>query len=234
MQLTVRDAAQLLSVSEKTVYRWIEQKDIPVHRVNEQLFFSKAELLEWATARRIKVSATLFEDSDLGSGPLPALSTALEAGAVVPKLPGKSKSEVLRAMVDQLTLPPNFDREMLLQMLMAREGLGSTGIGDGIAIPHVRNPVVLNVPKASMTLCYLDQPIEFGSVDGKPVHTLFSLVSPTIRVHLHLLSRLSTALLDSKVRTSILRRDGRPELLAEIRRVEMGFTRVDARPEPGR
>ena len=85
-----------------------------------------------------------------------------------------------------------------------------------------------------MTLCFLDQPIEFGSVDGKPVHTLFSLVSPTIRVHLHLLSRLSTALLDSKVRTSILRRDARPELLAEIRRVEMGFTRVDARPEPGR
>ena len=145
MQLTVRDAAQLLSVSEKTVYRWIEQKDIPVHRVNEQVFFSKAELLEWATARRIKVSATLFEETDLGLGPLPALSTALEAGAVVPKLPGKSKSEVLRAMVDHLALPPNFDREMLLQMLMAREGLGSTGIGDGIAIPHVRNPVVLNV-----------------------------------------------------------------------------------------
>lgn len=230
MQLTVRDAAQLLNVSEKTVYRWIEQKDIPAHRVNEQYCFSKAELLEWATARRIKVSATLFEEPDSNAAPLPSLSAALEAGSVVPRLQGKNKTDVLRAMVDHMVLPPEFDREMLLQMLMAREGVGSTGIGDGIAIPHVRNPVVLNVAKASMTLCFLEQPIEFGAVDGKPVHTLFSLVSPTIRVHLHLLSRLSTAMLDTRVRSAILRREGRAELLAEIRRVEVGFTKVQSKP----
>jgi nitrogen PTS system EIIA component len=62
MQLTVRDAAKLLSVSEKTVYRWINQGDLPAYRVNEQYRFNRAELLEWATARKINVSVEIFEE----------------------------------------------------------------------------------------------------------------------------------------------------------------------------
>jgi len=52
MQLTVRDAAKLLAVSEKTIYRWINQGSLPAYRVNEQYRFNRAELLEWATARK--------------------------------------------------------------------------------------------------------------------------------------------------------------------------------------
>ena len=44
------------------------------------------------------------------------------------------------------------------------------------------------------TLCFLEHPIEFGALDGQPVHTLFTIVSPTIKAHLHLLSRLAFAL----------------------------------------
>ena len=70
---------------------------------------------------------------------------------------------------------------------MARESLGSTGIGDGIAIPHVRNPIVMHIPRPTITLCFLEHPIDFGALDGQPVHTLFTIVSPTVRAHLHLL-----------------------------------------------
>ena len=60
MKLLVKDAARLLDVSEKTVYRWIKQGSIPAYRLNEQYRFNRAELLEWATARRISISPEIL------------------------------------------------------------------------------------------------------------------------------------------------------------------------------
>ena len=51
---------------------------------------------------------------------------------------------MLRAVVARMPLADEGDRELLLDVLLAREAMGSTGVGDGIAIPHVRNPVVLD------------------------------------------------------------------------------------------
>jgi PTS system nitrogen regulatory IIA component len=67
-------------------------------------------------------------------------------------------------------------------------------LGNGVAVPHVRNPIVLHIQRPMVTLCFLEQAIEFGAIDGQPVHTLFTIISPTIRAHLHLLARLSYAL----------------------------------------
>ena len=104
---------------------------------------------------------------------------------------------MLGAAVEVMPLPQEVDRHLLWQMLFARESLQSTGIGDGIAIPHVRNPMVLHVPRPMITLCFLEPPVDFGALDGKPVYALFSLISPSPRVHLHLLSRLAFALHDA-------------------------------------
>jgi PTS system nitrogen regulatory IIA component len=220
MQLTVRDAAKLLSVSEKTVYRWINQGDLPAYRVNEQYRFNRAELLEWATARKINVSVEIFEEPESNAAPLPRLAEALEAGGIVYRLSGRDKETVLRALVEAMRLPDEVDRDFLFRVLLAREAMGSTGVGDGIAIPHVRNPVVLHVQRPSICLCFLDKPIEFGALDRQPVFALFSLISPTVRAHLHLLSRLSFALHDPGFKGAITRQASRDEIVSEIRRVE--------------
>ena len=220
MQLTVRDAAKLLSVSEKSIYRWISQGIIPAYRVNEQYRFSRAELLEWATSRRINVSAEIFSEPESDGYRPPSLVEALQAGGVYYRLGGGDKQQVLRSLVDVLRLPEEVDREFLLRVLMAREELGSTGIGDGIAIPHVRNPIVLHVQHPSISLCFLEKPIAFGSLDGQPVHTLFSLISPTVRAHLHLLSRLSYCLRNPDFKAVIQRQGSREEIFAAARQVE--------------
>src|ERR1041384_8548611 len=62
VKITVREAARLLSVSESEIYRWIDEGAIPCHVVNHQPLFSRAELLEWATAHRKPLSTELFED----------------------------------------------------------------------------------------------------------------------------------------------------------------------------
>ena len=80
---------------------------------------------------------------------------------------------MLREFVARLPLPPEQDRATLLSVLEAREAMGSTGIGDGIAIPHVRNPIVMHIDHAFVTLALLRQPVEFDAIDGQPVHALF-------------------------------------------------------------
>jgi PTS system nitrogen regulatory IIA component len=225
MKLTVKDAARLLDVSEKTIYRWIKQQTIPAYQINEQYRFNRAELLEWATSKRIKVSAEIFAETESELSPLPSLSEALEAGGVFYRLEGNTRNEVLANVVEHLRLPEEVDREFLLRILVAREEMESTGITNGIAIPHARNPIVQHVSRPTVTLCFLEHPVDFKSLDDKPVHTLFTLVTPTIRSHLHLLSRIAFALRDAEFSDLIQRQGRRDEILKEIRRIESKISR---------
>lgn len=220
MQLTVRDVSILLSVPEKTVYHWIHQNHLPAYRVNEQYRFNRAELLEWATARKIPVSSEIFAHSESDAEQLPNLGDSLQAGGIFYGLHATDTASALRAVVNVLRLPEDVDRDFLFHMLLAREALESTGIGDGIAIPHVRNPIVLGVSAPMISLCFLEKGIDFGALDGKPVSILFSLISPTVRVHLHLLSRLSFALQDPGFKQVVTRQDSPENILREARRVE--------------
>jgi PTS system nitrogen regulatory IIA component len=225
MKLTVKDAARLLDVSEKTIYRWIKQESIPAYRINEQYRFNRAELLEWATSQRIKVSAEIFDEYEHESSSLPSLSEALEAGGIFYRLEGNTRDDVLANIVEHLRLPEEVDREFLLQILVAREEMESTAIADGIAIPHARSPIVQHVNRPTVTLCFLDHPVDFKSLDGKPVHTLFTLVTPTIRSHLHLLSRIAFVLRDSGFAGLVRCQARRDEILTEIRRLEEKISR---------
>jgi PTS system nitrogen regulatory IIA component len=219
MQLTVKDVAGLLNISEKTVYRWIEERKLPGYRLSGQYRFNRAELLDWATANRINVSPRIFEEPESRSGPLPELSDALERGGVFYRLTGRNKPSALRSVVEVLRLPEQVDREFLLQVLLAREALESTAVGDGIAIPHVRNPIVLHVAQPLVTLCFLEAPVDFGALDGQPVQTLFTLISPTVKAHLHLLSRLAFALRNPDFKALIVRQASRDEILAGAKRI---------------
>lgn len=220
MQLTVRDVARLLLVSEKTVYRWISQGRLPAYRLNEQFRFNRAELLEWATSNRIQVAAELFSEPEASSVPQPGLEAALRTGGIHYRLGGADKAAVLQSMVDVMPLPREVDRAYLLQVFLARESLASTGIGDGIAIPHPRAPIVLHIHDPLICLCFLEQPVNFGALDGKPVHALFSLISPTTRTHLHLLSRVSFGLRKPEFRELIARQASREEIFAAAARLD--------------
>jgi nitrogen PTS system EIIA component len=221
MQLGVREAAELLNVSQKTVYRWIKEGRLPAYRVNEQYRFNRAELLELATAQRIQVSPEILQEpADPLRAPLPTLPEALRAGGIHYRVGGVDKGSALQAVVEVLPLPDEVDRGYLLQVLLARESLGSTGIGDGIAIPHVRNPIVLHIPRPMMTLCFLENPVEYDAIDGKPVQTLFTIVSPSVRAHLHMLSRLAFVLRDDPFRHMLARQGSRDQILTELGHLE--------------
>ncbi len=220
MNLSVKDAAGLLNVSEKTVYRWIKQGSIPAYRIHETIRFNRVELLEWATSQKIPLDPNILSEPESGGRPLPAVAEAIRSGGVLYRVEGRTKHEVLANVVEHLNLPEEVNREFLLKVLLAREALGSTGVGDGIAIPHVRNPIVLHVSRPSITIAFLEHPIDFGSLDGKPVSILFTLISPTVRAHLHLLSRLAFVLRDGRVRKILEKAGMREAIFSAVGKVE--------------
>jgi PTS system nitrogen regulatory IIA component len=231
MRLTVRQAAQLLQVPEEVVHKWIRDRGLPATRYNEQYWLNKVALAEWAQANRV---ALLPEPPPKHLQPFPTLAEALAAGGVHRGVKGKAKREVLRAVVSLLRLPEGTDREFVFQMLMAREDQGSTGLGDGIAIPHVRNPIVMHLEKPTVTLCYLDEPIDFGAIDGKPVFALFTMVNPTIRIHLHLFSRLAFALKSAGFLRRVKERASEEQVIAEARAIEAAMAPPASGAPPSR
>ena len=223
MQLTVRDVAGLLEVSEKTVYRWIDDGKLPGYRISGQYRFNRAELLAWATANKLRVSPGMLLEPESTEASLPSLEEAVLAGGIHYRVSGNDPATCLRNVVGLLALPEEVDREFLFQALWARETLASTAMGDGIAIPHLRNPIVLHLPRPMISLCFLEKPVDFHALDDKPVSVLFALVSPTVKAHLHLLSRLAFGLRDSGFNKLIHEQAGREEILAGMRQLSAQF-----------
>jgi len=230
MQISVREAARLLNVSEKTIYRWIRSRRIPAYQIGDLYRFNRAELLEWATAQRIEVSAEIVAEPD-DLGPMPRLGEALRAGGVNYRVGGSSRDEVLRSAADIMRLPEEVDRDFLHEVLVAREDLGSTGLGDGIAVPHPRSPIVLHITRPNVMLCFLETAVDFGAVDGKPVDTLFTLVTPTVRSHLHLLSRLAFVLQNAPVREVLRERASRERIIEVIEASDGALSAARGDPE---
>jgi len=219
MQLTMRAVGEMFKVSEGTITQWIKQRGLPAQRVAGKFRFNRFEILEWAIAHQIKVENNPAE-IPVDSQPDVSLAHALEAGGVHYKIPGDDQEAALRAVVSRLPLPEELHRELLLRLFLAREAFGSTAVGDGIAIPHARRPIILHVPDSLATLCFLKRPIAYRAPDGKPVRILFSVVSPTVPTHVRLLARLSGALHDPGFRKSVVETKPREIILREARRVE--------------
>ncbi|HPC58914.1 MAG TPA: PTS sugar transporter subunit IIA, partial [Kiritimatiellia bacterium] len=163
--------------------------------------------------------------------PPPGLTEAMRSGGIFYRVEGADKPAVLRSVVTLMPLPEDVDREFLYQVLLAREAAGSTAIGDGVAIPHVRNPIVMHIQRPLVSLCFLDRPVDFGALDGKPVHALFTMVSPTIKAHLALLSRLSYCLWDAAFAELIRRRGLREEIYREASRLDGLLSRQTAKAD---
>jgi mannitol/fructose-specific phosphotransferase system IIA component (Ntr-type) len=150
------------------------------------------------------------------------LSELLSLTSVNLDLKSKDRDSVLRELVEQV--PELADqpeaRETLLRALHEREQLHSTGIGDGIALPHARNALVGLVHDPLMAFGRHNNGIPFDSVDKAPARLFFLLLAPTVTQHLAVLARLTRLLRDPKLRKDLLAADRPEELVALIREAE--------------
>lgn len=221
MLLSVREAAALLRATERQVYRWVDEGEIPFERVRDQVRFNRTDLLEWATRRRLPISLEAFDSGLDPEDRAPSLAEAIRVGGVHRDVPAFDRESVLRAIIERAPMPPTIDREFLIEVLLAREETGSTAIGDGIAIPHVRQPVVAPGSRAMVVISYLAREVPFGAPDGQPVRTVVLIVSPTVRTHLQMLAHVARALQDTGFKSALDRRAWTEELAVEAGRLEI-------------
>ena len=123
--------------------------------------------------------------------------------AIQVELKSQTKKEVLKELVQVLSSAHSVKNSPdILEALLEREELGSTGIGQGIAIPHGKSDSVGGVVAA---LGISKRGIDFDSLDGEPVHTFFMLIAPSnsAGVHLKILAKISRLLKDKFFRQAL-------------------------------
>ena len=129
----------------------------------------------------------------------------LSKKAIVADIKSTKKEEVIRELVDALIEADDIEkryRNKLMEALMARESLGSTAIGQGIAIPHAKSECVDRLVAA---FGISKKGVDFDSLDGEPAYTFFLLVAPqdSAGPHLKALARISRLLKDKYFRDSL-------------------------------
>ncbi len=219
MFLKVTELAAAIGADEKTVLSWIKDRGLPAHKQDDRYRINRVDLLEWATSHGISMPPDLFA-AENESSRFSSVSEALQRGGIFYDVPGDTPEAALREVVSRLALPPGLDPEFLLQTLLAREALGSTALGNGIAIPHVRNPIVGQTGESAISLCFLRTPIDYDAVDGKPVTILFTLVTPSVKEHLHLLAKLAFLLHDQPFQDLLHRPGSEAGIMTVIRQLE--------------
>ncbi len=128
------------------------------------------------------------------------IENILTPGRSLVNVPGGSKKRVLEQIAKVLGRDlPDLDSQAIFESFIARERLGSTGFGNGIAIPHCRMPGCTAPLSAVLRL---DAPVDFDAIDGAPVDLLFVLLVPEAATdaHLELLRQIASMLDREEVR----------------------------------
>ena len=142
--------------------------------------------------------------------------------AIVDDLRADSKEGVLRELSEVIAnIVPKLSADSLTAILMERESLGSTGIGDGVAIPHGK---VGGIEHLVAAFGRSRNGVQFHSLDGKPAHLFFLIVAPEYSAGMHLkaLARISRLLKDERFRQSLLEAAGTDELRTILHEEDAG------------
>lgn len=227
MDLKLKDVAGLLNISKTTLRRWLADGKIPAYRINNQYRFNRNEIEDWVMHQKIEPQSAQTLSNELSEKhPEEALAKqgtkqfnlyrALYRGDVLFDVPGKTKEEVIRSVIHEVADSLNFDREVIVDLLLDRERMMPTSLNNGIGIPHARDNVIQG-PHDVVVVAYPESPIDYGALDKKPVNTLIFLFASSDKNHLHLLAKVAHLCNEVNGRRIVQSKTGKDKLLAAIK-----------------
>ncbi|HYU23966.1 MAG TPA: helix-turn-helix domain-containing protein [Thermoanaerobaculia bacterium] len=188
--LTIRQLAEYLMVSEKTVYRMLDRNQVPGVRVGAQWRFRKQDIDAWLTEQVRGVEhdgkrgvLDAFEDAELTIHPL------LAAENVWLSLELRSRDELLAFMIHEAALDPHVDRGQLLRSVLEREALCSTALVENAAFPHPLDPRPFRFSRKRVLLAVLREPIDYLDPHGHRPRVVAMILARSMQGHLLALSR---------------------------------------------
>ncbi len=197
MKFSIKELSTYFNLPSDTIERWIRQGRIPIHKNGKCYHSEKTVLKKWAETHNLSFFVPEEDSPKTQETIQETLFSAMQLGGIFHQINGKTVADILKSAADKISYLKTEDKNHLLEGLIEREKLTSTGIGKGVAIPHPRTPLSNIMEQSAITTCFLNKPVNFNSIDDKPVFILFLLVSSSIKAHLHLLSRLSYCVRDS-------------------------------------
>lgn len=196
MDLKIKDVSELLNVSEATVHKWLAEEKIPHYKIDGSFRFGKQEIEDWVMNHPLGTSFSQNEKitsqkyPSTGGSQKFSLYRAIHKGDVLRDVTAHDKEEIIRQSAKTLSQTHKFDHEVLTELLLDRENLQSTALNNGIAIPHSRD-FILSPTHDMVTFVFPKEPLEFGALDGNPVHTFIFLFACNDKRHLHLLAKIA-------------------------------------------
>lgn len=217
MDLSVNDVSNLLMLNKKEVEKLSKKGIIPSQKIQNILRFNKHAVIEWALLNNTPVN--------LSASPL---FSEYRVESITPLLSGSSfhygcnftRDNYIQGMVSLLDLEADIDRNVIEELLISREKMMSTAIGNGISLPHPRIPIIIGQEKPLINFFFLKEPIDLDSIDGKPVHTIILILSQTIKQHLRLLAHVSFLLYKNEFHEELRKQSQPSELLKKIKEIE--------------
>ncbi len=139
--------------------------------------------------------------------------------AVIRRIHCDSKDDCLKKISEELAPVANISQEELLGLFKTRELLGSTGLGDGFALPHVKSE---NIHKLVGGLFLLDKGIDFNAVDNTPVNIIFAFLAPSIKpaIQLKAMAKIAKVFKPHEFKETILKAQTEREVKNLIARRE--------------
>jgi PTS system nitrogen regulatory IIA component len=193
--MTLSEVANYLKIAEKTVSRMITRGEIPCTKVASQWRFMKSMIDDWLISRMNVVPqhdlAKILENPE----GLITFTRITNDDFIVENLKPGSKKEILSQLIVPLVEQEIIeDADEFLRKLITREKMVTTGIGRGVAIPHLRHPKENpgGLPRMVIGICKAGT--DYDAMDGKLTHLFFLLVSDSEVVHLRVLAKLNQIL----------------------------------------
>jgi PTS system nitrogen regulatory IIA component len=128
--------------------------------------------------------------------------------------------KALGTLVRVLPLPEGLDRQALLNALLDREEVMSTAIGNGVAIPHVRQFGSQSLQHDVVVVAYLFEPVDWKAPDGQPVHTIFLVLAADETRHLQILAEIARLASDESFVAFLRTMPDRAALVERIQKME--------------
>lgn len=186
--LTIRQLAEYLVVSEKTVYRMIERHQLPAMRIGAQWRFRRNDIDAWLTneMRRVEQQDGVldaFETAELSIHPL------LEPENIWLGLTPKSRDELFSLMIGQAKIDDDVDRDQLLRSIRDREALCSTALVENAAFPHPVDPRPFRFSRKRVLLAVLKEPLNYSDPHGHKPRIVAMILARSMQGCLRALSR---------------------------------------------
>ncbi len=232
--LTLQEMAGYLRIAERSVLRMAQAGELPGTKVASQWRFMRSVVDDWLINRMREVPRDRLVDLiESGDGTLPLARLTTAALVTLDIRPG-SKREVLDRLIDPLDRAGLLaDRRDFLQRLLAREELVSTGLEDGVALPHLREPqeCPFRAPLVAVGVCRAGT--EFDALDGRPTHLFLLACAPILQAHLKIMARIALLLRQPGLVSRLVAASTPVQVIALLLEAEQSLRTEGQPPENG-